>query len=107
MSLRVLSLSEALASLSLTYLASVFFDPEDIRNLSIGAIWNFANGTGLLEFSTEQGAQRACLKALVHRAQKGFNPNTIQFNSISKELIGTQRLLLHTSDDLDLAVKLR
>jgi len=25
-----------------------FLDPEDIRKLSIGAIWNFAKGTGLL-----------------------------------------------------------
>jgi len=24
-------------------------DPEDIRNLSIGAIWNFGKGTGFLE----------------------------------------------------------
>ena len=26
----------------------LLFDPEDIRKLSIGAIWNFAKGTGLL-----------------------------------------------------------
>jgi hypothetical protein len=26
---------------------SVFLDPEDIRKLNIGAIWNFAEGTGL------------------------------------------------------------
>jgi len=25
-----------------TYLASFFLDPEDIRKLNIGAIWNFA-----------------------------------------------------------------
>jgi len=30
------------------YLGSVFLDPEDVVNLSIGAIWNFGNGTGLL-----------------------------------------------------------
>jgi len=39
---------EALASLIHTYLGSFFLDPEDIRKLSIGAIWNFAKGTGLL-----------------------------------------------------------
>jgi len=30
------------------YLGCFFLDPEDIRKLSIGAIWNFAKGTGLL-----------------------------------------------------------
>jgi hypothetical protein len=40
-----------------------FLDPEDIRKLSIRAIWNFAKGTGLLSPSTEPGAQMACLKA--------------------------------------------
>ena len=39
---------EALASLRHSYLGSFFLDPEDIRKLSIGAIWNFAKGTGLL-----------------------------------------------------------
>ena len=39
--------SEALASLKNTYLGSFFLEPEDIRKLSIGAIWNFAKGTGL------------------------------------------------------------
>jgi hypothetical protein len=39
---------EALASLRYTYLGSFFLEPEDIRKLSIGAIWNFAKGTGLL-----------------------------------------------------------
>jgi hypothetical protein len=38
---------EALASLIHTYLGSFFLDPEDIWKLSIGAIWNFAKGTGL------------------------------------------------------------
>ena len=39
---------EALASLRHTYLHSFFLDPEDIRVLGMGAIWNFATGTGLL-----------------------------------------------------------
>jgi hypothetical protein len=38
-------------------------DPEDIRVLTVGAIWNFAKGTGLLSPGTELGAQRACFKA--------------------------------------------
>jgi len=40
--------SEALASLRRIYLGSFFLDPQDIRKLSIEAIWNFAKGTGLL-----------------------------------------------------------
>jgi hypothetical protein len=39
---------EALASLRHTYLGSFFLNPEDIRVLGVGAIWNFAKGTGLL-----------------------------------------------------------
>ena len=39
---------EALASLRHTYLGFFFLDPEDIRELDMGAIWNFAKGTGLL-----------------------------------------------------------
>jgi hypothetical protein len=49
---------EALASLRCTYLGSFFFEPEDIRKLIIGAIWNFAKGTGLLLLSMENGTQR-------------------------------------------------
>jgi len=39
---------EALASLRHEHPGSFFMDPEDIRKLSIGAIWNFAKGTGLI-----------------------------------------------------------
>jgi hypothetical protein len=47
-SVHILCECEALASLRHTYLGSFFMDPEDIRKLSIGAIWNFAKRTGLL-----------------------------------------------------------
>jgi hypothetical protein len=47
-SVHVLCECETLASLRQTYLSSFFLDREDIRKLSIGAIWNFAKGTGLL-----------------------------------------------------------
>jgi hypothetical protein len=46
--IKILSPSEALASLGHTYLGSFLLDPEDIRKLSIRAIWNFAKGIGLL-----------------------------------------------------------
>jgi len=39
---------KALASLLHIYLGSFFLDPEVIRKLSIGAIWNFVKETGLL-----------------------------------------------------------
>jgi len=47
-SVHILCECEALASLRHAYLGSFFFDPEDIRVLGMGAIWNFAKGTGLL-----------------------------------------------------------
>jgi len=37
-----------LASLRHTYPGSFLLDPQDIMNLSIGAIWKFAKGTGLV-----------------------------------------------------------
>jgi hypothetical protein len=47
-SVHILCEYEALASLRHTYLGSFFLDPEDIRVLGVGAIWNFAKRTGLL-----------------------------------------------------------
>jgi hypothetical protein len=38
---------EALASLKHTHLGPSFLDPEDIKSLSLGAIWKFSNWTGL------------------------------------------------------------
>jgi hypothetical protein len=46
--IKILSLSEASASLRHVYLGSLFLDPEDIRKLSIRAIWKYVKGTGLL-----------------------------------------------------------
>jgi len=47
-SVHILGECVALASLRHRYLGSFFLDPEDIRMLGVGAIWNFAKGTGLL-----------------------------------------------------------
>jgi hypothetical protein len=47
-SVDILCECEGLASLRHTHLGSFFLDSEDIRKLSIGAMWNFAKGTGLL-----------------------------------------------------------
>ena len=46
-SVHILCECEVLASLRHTYLDS-FLDPEDIRVLGMGAIWNFVKGMGLL-----------------------------------------------------------
>jgi hypothetical protein len=46
-SVHVLCECEALASLRHAHLHSFFLDPEDIRKLSIGAIWNVGKGIGL------------------------------------------------------------
>jgi hypothetical protein len=47
-SVHILRECEALASLRHTHLSSFFLDPEDIKNLIMGAIWNFSKGTELL-----------------------------------------------------------
>jgi hypothetical protein len=47
-SANVLRECEALATHRHTYLGSFFLDTEDVRELSLGAIWNFIKWTGLL-----------------------------------------------------------
>jgi hypothetical protein len=46
-SLHILCECEALASLRHAYLGSFFLDPEDIKSLSMKAIWNFSKIRGL------------------------------------------------------------
>jgi len=46
-SAHILCECEALASLRNTYLGSYFLEPEDIKSLTLGAIWNFSKVTGL------------------------------------------------------------
>ena len=46
-SAHILCECEALASLRHMYLDSFFLEPEDIRSLGLGAIWNFSKATGL------------------------------------------------------------
>jgi len=46
-SIHILCECEVLASLRHIYVGSFFLDPEDIKELGVGAIWNFAKGTGL------------------------------------------------------------
>jgi hypothetical protein len=46
-SAHILCECEALASLRLVYMGSFFLEPEDIKSISLGAIWNFSKVTGL------------------------------------------------------------
>jgi len=50
-SVHILYECNTLASLRHANLSSFFLDPEDIMDLSIGAIWNFGKETGLLQLS--------------------------------------------------------
>jgi hypothetical protein len=43
----ILCQCEALASLRHVYLGSFFLEPEDIKSIRLGAIWNFSKVTGL------------------------------------------------------------
>jgi hypothetical protein len=45
-SAHILCECEAVASLRHAYLGS-FLEPDDIRSISLGAIWNFSKATGL------------------------------------------------------------
>jgi hypothetical protein len=52
---------EALATHRHTYLGSFCLDPEDVRELSLGAIWNFIKRRGLfITWTLVKGAQRSC-----------------------------------------------
>jgi hypothetical protein len=46
-SAHILCKCEALASLRHAYLGSFFLEPDNIKNVSLGAIWNFGKATGL------------------------------------------------------------
>jgi hypothetical protein len=46
-SAHILCECEVLASLKHMYLGSFFLEPDDIRSLRLGAIWNFSKATGL------------------------------------------------------------
>jgi hypothetical protein len=43
------------------YIWVPFLDLEDIKILSLGAIWNFNKGTDSPELISDYGEQRACL----------------------------------------------
>jgi hypothetical protein len=46
-SAHILCECEALASLRKVHLGSFFLKPEDVKSISLGAIWKFSKATGL------------------------------------------------------------
>jgi hypothetical protein len=47
-----------------TYIRVPFFDPEDIKIVSLVAIWNSGKLTGLSQLISDYGTQRACIYGL-------------------------------------------
>jgi hypothetical protein len=56
-----------------TYLGSFFFDPEDVRELSLGAIWNFIKRTGLMTWTLAKG-HKGPVKGLRATGLQGPDP---------------------------------
>jgi len=46
-SAHILCECEALAALRHRYLGSFFLEPEDVKSISLGAIWSFSTAAGL------------------------------------------------------------
>jgi len=74
-SVHILCECEALASLRHAHLVTLFLDPENIMNLSMGG----SSGTlvkeqGSFKLVSVYGAQRAYFKIWVHRARKCSKP---------------------------------
>ena len=70
-SAHILCECEALASLRHAYLGSFFLEPESIKSISLGVIWNFSRVTGLPWFN--MGHKGPVIKALVHRDREARN----------------------------------
>jgi len=49
-SAHILCECEALGALRHRYLGSFFLEPEDVKSISLGAIWSFSRATGSLDF---------------------------------------------------------
>ena len=71
-SAHILCECEALASLRHVYLGSFFLEPEDIKSISMGAIWNFSKVTELPQI--DMGHKGPVNKAWVYRDLWNFGP---------------------------------
>ena len=70
----VLCEREALGTLRHTYLGSFLLDRDDIRSLSLRAIWNFIKGTGLTWLGHKFKGTKDLSKGLRASGQKGLEP---------------------------------
>ena len=80
------------------YLGSFFLDPEDIRVLGVGAIWNLLKEQGSYKLVENRGHKGPVLRRRCIRSGEGPNPNTILFYStgawlrINYYLVGQQNI---------------
>jgi hypothetical protein len=89
-SAHVLCECEALATLRHTYPGSFFLDPENVRGLSLRAIWNFFR-TGLLWLGPNEGAQRAC-EGLRATGLWGLDPHLLIIHYYYWSVLGTRKV---------------
>ena len=69
-------------------LGSFFLDTEDVRNINLGAIWNFNKGTGLLWLGQQIMGHKGPVKRPGASGLKGWNLLTILFYSQAMEVYG-------------------
>ena len=79
-SVHILGECEALASLRHVYLGSFFLDPEDIRVLEVGAIWNFVLKKGSYNLVQTRGHEGPVLRPRCIRPGVGLNPNILFYH---------------------------
>ena len=75
-SAHILCECEALASLRHMYLGSFFLQPEDIRNIGLGAIWNLSKAMGLPWF--DMGHKGPAIRPRCIGGWEAPNPNVNQ-----------------------------
>ena len=81
-SAHILCEHEALVSLRHVYLGSFFLDPVDIKNLSLGTIWNLSKRTGLLRTGIRLGGTKGlflkprCIRTVRTRTQLLINQSS-------------------------------
>jgi hypothetical protein len=66
---------EALASLRHVYLGSFFLDPEDVKSLTLGTIWNFRAGTRFLWLCIRLWDTKDLSKGQGASGPRWFEPN--------------------------------
>ena len=59
-------------------MGAFFLDPEDVRSLSLGAVWNFMKGTGFHDLDISFKGHKGPVK----KAYMGLNPFNVPFCSV-------------------------